>query len=80
QTTVTRDVAGHIARASFGVQDANERMAQTADVSRSMAWDLAEVNRAVGEIRSGGEHVQASAEELSRMAEQIQSLVSQFRV
>ena len=80
QTTVTRDVAGHIAQASFGVQDANERMAQTAEVSRSMAWDLAEVNRAVGEIRSGGEHVQASAEELSRMAEQIQSLVSQFRV
>ncbi len=79
QTTVTRDVAGHIARASFGVQDANERMAQTADVSRSMAWDLAEVNRAVGEIRSGGEHVQASAEELSNLAEQLRRMVNQFR-
>ena len=79
QTTVTRDVAGHIAQASFGVQDANERMAQTAEVSRSMAWDLAEVNRAVGEIRSGGEHVQASAEELSNLAEQLRRMVNQFR-
>ena len=79
QATVTHDVAAHIAQASFGVQDANDRIAQTAGVSRSMAQDLAEVNRAVGEIRSGGGQVQASAMELSRMAEQIRGLMSQFK-
>ncbi|MBZ4194453.1 MAG: methyl-accepting chemotaxis protein [Candidatus Contendobacter sp.] len=80
QTTVTRDVAGHIAQASFGVQNANEQVAQTAGVSRSMARDLAEVNLAAGEIRTGGEHVQVSAAELSCLAEQLRSMVSQFRV
>ena len=80
QTTVTRDVAGHIAQASSGVQDTNARIAQTADVSRSMAQDLAEVNAAAGKIRSDGEHVQTSAVDLSDLAEQLRALVSQFRV
>ena len=80
QTSVTRDVAGHIAQASSGVQDANARIAQTADVSRSMAQDLAEVNAAVGNIRSDGQHVQTSAVELSALAEQLRALVGQFRV
>ena len=80
QTTVTHDVARNIAQASYGVQDANERIAQTASVSRSMAQDIAEVNRAAGEIRAGGEQVRASAVELSSLAEQLRSMVSQFRV
>jgi methyl-accepting chemotaxis protein len=79
QTTVTRDVAGNIAQASFGVQDANERIAQTASVSRLMAQDIAKVNLATSEIRNGGEQVQTSAVELSRMAEQIRSLMGQFK-
>jgi len=48
QAAVTRDVAGNIAQASAGVRDANERMAQTASVSRSMAQDIAGVDSAAG--------------------------------
>ena len=80
QTSVTRDVAGNIAQASDGVRDANERIVQTAGGSRSMARDLAEVNRAVGEIRSGGDQVQASVVELSNLAERLRSMVNQFRI
>ena len=80
QAAVTRDVAGNIAQASAGVQEANERVAQTAAVSRSMAQDIAGVDAAAGEIRSGGEQVQASAAELSKLAEQLKSLVGQFKV
>jgi len=47
QSVVTRDLAGNIAQVSAGVQDANERVAQTAEVSREMARDIAEVNTAV---------------------------------
>ena len=80
QSTVTRDVAGNIAQASSGVKDANERVAQTASVSKTMAQDIASVNTAAGEIREGGEQVQASAMELSRLAEQLKDLVSRFKV
>jgi methyl-accepting chemotaxis protein len=80
QATVTRDVAGNIAQASGGVRDANERVTQTAEVSKSIARDIAGVNSAVAGIRQGGEHVQASAAELSKLAEQLGAQVAQFRV
>jgi methyl-accepting chemotaxis protein len=80
QATVTRDVAGNIAQASNGVREANERVTQTAEVSRSIARDIAGVNASVTDIRQGGEHVQASAVELSNLAEQLGAQVAQFRV
>jgi methyl-accepting chemotaxis protein len=80
QATVTKDVAGNIAQASSGVHEANERVAQTATVAKSMAQDLAGVNAAADEIRAGGEQVQASAAELSRLSEQLKGLVGQFKV
>jgi methyl-accepting chemotaxis protein len=80
QATVTRDVAGNIAQASVGVQEANERVSQTAEVSKSIARDIAGVNAAVTEIRQGGEQVQASALDLSSLAEELGAQVAQFRM
>jgi len=80
QATVTRDVAGNIAQASSGVRDANDRVSQTAQVSRSIAEDIAGVNSAVSDIRSGGERVQASAVDLSKLAEQLGAQVAQFKI
>jgi methyl-accepting chemotaxis protein len=80
QATVTRDVAGNIAQASQGVHEANERVSQTAQVSRSIAEDIANVNLAVADIQEGGEQVQASAAELSKLAEQLGAQVAKFRV
>ena len=80
QATVTRDVAGNIAQASVGVQEANERVSQTAEVSRSIARDIAGVNAAVTDIRLGGEQVQSSALDLSKLAEELGAQVALFRV
>jgi methyl-accepting chemotaxis protein len=80
QATVTRDVAGNIAQASGGVRDANERVSQTAEVSKSIARDIAGVSAAVADIRHGGEQVQSSAAELSKLAEQLGAQVAQFKV
>jgi methyl-accepting chemotaxis protein len=80
QAAVTKDVAGNIAQASTGVRDANERVSQTAEVSKTIARDIASVNTAVADIRQGGEHVQVSAAALSKLAEQLNSHVAQFRI
>jgi methyl-accepting chemotaxis protein len=80
QAAVTRDVAGNIAQASAGVQESNERVTQTASVSRSMAQDIAGVDTAATEIRGGGQQVQASAAELSMLAEQLKGMVGQFKI
>lgn len=80
QSTVARDVAGNIAQASMGVQEANERVAQIASVSKSTAEDIAGVDAAANEFRSVGEQVQASAYKLNHLAEGLNTLVGQFKV
>ncbi len=80
QSTVTRDVADNVAQASAGVREANERVAQTAAVSKSMAKDLAEVDAAAGDIRTGGDQINSSATELSKLSEHLKNLVGQFKV
>jgi methyl-accepting chemotaxis protein len=74
QATVTKDVAGNIAQASDGVRQANERVSHTAEVSKSIAQDIAGVNTAVVDIRQGGQHVEASAVELSKLATMAKSV------
>ena len=80
QATVTKDVAGNIAQASAGVTNSNERVSQTASLSNSIAQDIGGLDAATGAIRSGGEQVQTSAAELSKLAEQLKVLIAQFRV
>jgi methyl-accepting chemotaxis protein len=80
QAAVTKDVAQNVAQASAGVEDANERVAQSASASRSMAQEVAGVDAAASEIRLGGEQVRASAEDLSRMSEELKAMVAKFVV
>ena len=80
QATVTRDVAGNIAQASAGVREADERISQTAEVAGTIARDIAGVNAEISDIRQGGEQVQSSAAELSKLAEALGSQLAQFRM
>jgi len=80
QAVVTRDVAGNIAQATEGVRMVGEMVAQTASVSSAIAADIAGVNTGVGGIRTGGEQVQTSAAGLSRLAEELNTMVGQFRI
>lgn len=77
---MTKDVAGNIAQASAGVEDANARVSETAEVSHSIARDIAGMNAAVSGMREGGEQVEASAAELSKLAEELRVQVAQFRM
>ncbi len=80
QSTVTRDVAGNIAQASGLVRDVSERVAQTATVAQSIASDIAGISGASKSVREGGEQVQVSATELSRLSEQLRATVAEFTV
>jgi methyl-accepting chemotaxis protein len=80
QATVTKNVAGEIAQATAVVREVNDQVAQTAAVARSIASDIASVNAETGGIREGGEQVEASAVELSRLSEQLKVLVAQFSI
>ena len=80
QSTVTKDIAGNIAQASTGVQDANQRVGQSASVSQNIASDIAEMNRASGEMSSGSEQVLTRASELAQLASNLQQTVGRFKL
>ena len=65
-----------------GIEEAyaGEDVAQAATVTQSIAKDIVGVNDATAEIAMGTDQVNSSAEELSRLAEQLEKLVGNFRV
>ena len=80
QSMVARDVAGNIGQASQGVRDANERVAQTSEVTQAIARDIARVDQSAREIDSGTAQVKEASVELSRLAERLDASVKKFKV
>jgi len=79
QAAVTCELADNIARASCGVQDSANRMAETDDVSNAITKKIQEVSSGLLDLRQGGEAVRASASEITGFAEKLQSLVGHFK-
>jgi methyl-accepting chemotaxis protein len=79
QSTVTRDVAENIARASAGVQGANDDVSQTATASTAIAQEIAGLGGAIANIRAGGEQVERNATELLALSHELAELVSRFK-
>ena len=80
QSAVTREVANNIAQATEDVQDANIRSTEMFTVSRDITRDINAVDTVTSDISSGGEQVHESAEELSKLAEDLNVLVGQFKI
>ena len=80
QSAVTHDVAGNIAPATAGVTEANHRVAQTATVTWAVARDISGVSAAGQAMSLGSRQVQTSAAELSHLAEQLRTIVAQFKL
>jgi methyl-accepting chemotaxis protein len=80
QATVTKDVAGNIAQASVGVRKANAHVSHSAESTQNIARDISDLNSAVAGIRRGGEQVQVSSVDLSKLAKQLGAQVAHFRV
>jgi len=80
QTAVTRDIAGNLNQASQGMREANDRVAESAGVTRSIAKDIAGVDRSANELTSSVAQVREQAAALAGLAEHLDDAVQQFRV
>ena len=80
QTAVTKDVASNISQASAGIQDANERVAQTASVSKSIAKDINEVSAQGRAINNDSLHLQEDADMLRGVTERLKLLTEHFQL
>ena len=80
QSIVTKDVASNVAKASSGVNSANDRVSQTAAVSQAIAKDVASVNSTVSTLVTGAEQVQAASADLTGLAQLLKDRVAQFTI
>jgi methyl-accepting chemotaxis protein len=80
QATVTKDIARSIGEASTGVRDANLRVAESSQATQDIAREIGGIDETVRQMAEGSEQVQASAADLSRVAEQLQTAVEKFQM
>lgn len=80
QASVTKSISGSIADTSHSIRDVNSRMAEIAVGTKESAKDVARVNTASGEITSSSQQVLASARELSRLSEQLNTMLKRFKI
>jgi methyl-accepting chemotaxis protein len=80
QSTVARDISQNISEASTGVADANSRFSQTSLATQEIAREIGGVDATTKQMADGSGRVQNSAEKVSKVAEQLQTVVSRFRV
>ena len=79
QSLAIQDIAANIAQAAHGLQEVNQNVAQSSSVADIIAKEISETNRSVGEISGGSARVFASAEELSRLAINLELMASRFK-
>ena len=80
QATVMLEIATNITEAAHGMQEVNQNVAQTSGVAEMIARDISETNQAVGEILSGSAQVLESAEDLSRLAIELEQMTGCFKI
>ncbi len=80
QAATSQEIANNVAQASRGIQDVNEHVSQSSTAAGAISSDIAEVNTSVQEIADSSGQVNHNSEDLSAMAQKLQSLVGRFKV
>ena len=80
QSAATGEIAGNIAQASMGIAEVNENVAQSTVVVADITRDVTDISRQSTEVGEGSGLVQSSAQNLSELAAQLNTLVSAFKV
>jgi methyl-accepting chemotaxis protein len=78
QSVATKEITSNVNQAARGVEDVNKNVVQTTNVSGTIAKDMEEVYRASQEAAVGSTQVKDSARELSRLAAQLNHMMSGF--
>ena len=79
-TTVTRDIADNIVRASSGLREANQRVGETAAVSHSISEEINGVRQTAQEMSEESQQLQVRAAELSQLAVELRTVIAKYKV
>lgn len=80
QSVTTQEISNNVSQAAAGVQEVNENVNQTSVVASEVTTDITQVSQASEEMKSGSSQVSLSASELSKLAENLKSMVSKFQL
>jgi methyl-accepting chemotaxis protein len=80
QSITAREIAQNITHAADGIHETNGHISESSNVSQSIATDIAEVNETSTQVADSSEKVTRNVEKLSAFAEQLNELVSRFKV
>ena len=80
QSAATKEIASNITQASAGIQEVNENVSQSSTVAATITQDIAIVNQSAGDFANGSDQMMEKAEELKRMASELNVIVSGFKV
>lgn len=80
QSAATNEIAGNIAQASMGIAEVNENVAQSSVVVADITRDVTEISHQSTQVGDGSSQVQASAQSLAELADQLEKMVKKFKV
>ncbi len=80
QSATTQEISNNVSQIAAGVQEVNENVNQTSAVAGEVTRDIAKVSQAAEEAKTGSQQVNISSTELSRLAEELNEMVKQFKI
>ena len=80
QSVTTRDIAENVGQAAVGVQQVNESVAHVDSVVRDIARDVGQVRNVAEDVTSTAKSVHENAQNLSGLAEGLDTMVSKFKI
>jgi methyl-accepting chemotaxis protein len=80
QSVTTRDIAENVGQASAGITEINSSVAASSDRTRAVSQDIEKVRTASDQMTESSRTVQASAGELSELAERLREQVGRFKI
>ncbi|MCP3951019.1 MAG: methyl-accepting chemotaxis protein [Desulfobacterales bacterium] len=80
QSATTREIAENVTQAAAGIDEVNENVAQSSMVTSEVAGDIATVNLKAAEMNGSSSAVRDNAVALSKLADELDTVVGQFKV
>ena len=80
QSITTKEIAQNIAQVATASETVSTGVAETASASKEVTQNIAGIDTAAKQTAQGASQTQTAGTELSRLSEELQSLVGQFKV
>jgi len=80
QTATTREITSNVSQAGNGVQEVNENVNQASAVAEEVSKNIHQVSQASGEMKAGSRQVNTSSTELSTLAEDLNGMITRFKI